>query len=503
MKRVVRRIAVVCCMLFLMCGVTEAAEVGAVKNAYTDSDTVVLFIKDPGKDIDTAYLGSDEARKVVTEETGPVRTIVVLDNSLSINKKYRDDIKAFLIDLVASRNDGDLFTIATFAENITYLVQDSNDYLNIKDQINGIQFADQDTYFNDTLYTVINDVSHYEDIMYTRVIVIADGVDNESLGYTDEELYRAIESAKVPIYTVGCSSKGNEENLKKMFALSRASGGESYLFEEVPGTDILKSIIDDSRVKKVTIIPQEKSCDGKRQSIRVCFGEDYTVTEAVAPFKAAESPAEETTKAEEKKPSDTESEKEYDAEPEQNEHLPLFTLFGSLAVLAGIAAVAAKRRKKKKASETEPKVDISRIGLDSSPSGESGKWSVRTELIGGNSAEEDSSTDIIVDRKSVRLVLQDMGNSSRTFEYPLRDKVIIGKNASKSQIVIDYSKYISGVHCEIISRGDGFYVRDGGCDVVASTNGTYVNGKKAAPELPLPSGSVLKLGNVSFRVTYK
>ena len=46
-------------------------------------------------------------------------------------------------------------------------------------------------------------------------------------------------------------------------------------------------------------------------------------------------------------------------------------------------------------------------------------------------------------------------------------------------------------------------MRDGGGDVIASTNGTFVNDKRVAPELPLPSGSILKLGQVRLKVSYK
>ena len=96
-----------------------------------------------------------------------------------------------------------------------------------------------------------------------------------------------------------------------------------------------------------------------------------------------------------------------------------------------------------------------------------------------------------------------MDNPSRTFEYPLRDKILIGRDSSKCQIVIDYSTYVSGIHCEVASRGGSLFVRDGGGDVIASTNGTFVNDKRAAPELPLPSGSILKLGQVRLKVSYK
>lgn len=58
-----------------------------------------------------------------------------MDNSLSIHERYREAIRDFLEELVAARSDGDTFVIATFAEDVTYLVEESNNYLDIKAKI--------------------------------------------------------------------------------------------------------------------------------------------------------------------------------------------------------------------------------------------------------------------------------------------------------------------------------------------------------------------------------
>ena len=151
MKKIARVISVLCCIAVFMSNFVNAAELASVMNAYTCADSVVLFVKNQGNDIEQIYLGSDEAQNFTTEDVGSVRTVVVLDNSLSINKKYRETIKTFLTDLVAARNNGDTFTIATFAENITYLVEESSDYLNIKSQIDSLQFINQDSYFTNIM----------------------------------------------------------------------------------------------------------------------------------------------------------------------------------------------------------------------------------------------------------------------------------------------------------------------------------------------------------------
>ncbi len=511
MKKIVKILFMLSCMVLLVGNTAIAAELDAVMNGYTCPDSVVLFVKDQGKNIEQVYLGNDEAREFTVEETGSVRTIIVLDNSLSINKKYRETIKTFLADIVASRRDGDTFTIATFAENITYLVQESNDYLEIKRQIDQLEFVNQDSYFVNAMYTVMNDISSYEETKYTRVIVIADGVDNEALGYTDEELYQRLQTVKVPIYAVGC--RGEEENLKKMFALSRSSNGKSYLLDDASGTEIIQELAGDREVLKLRIVPQDKCCDGTNRMVRVSFGEDYCVAELAMPFKAAEEAeetVEETTESVEETMEETQETQTGQTEPQAEKETGDLTgrllmilggIFVILVIIAGVAVIMITKAKKPK--EEKKPIDLSVIG-HSSNTAIVGRRTGDTEILGGaGSRSQGNKTEIIAGHGPMKLFLQDMGDPSRTFEYPLRGKILIGRDSTKCQIVIGYSQYISAVHCEIIVKGSSLSVRDGGGDVIASTNGTFVNEQKAAPELPLPSGAILRLGQVKFKVTYR
>lgn len=517
MKKAARILSILCCMAIMISGIVHAAELGIVMNVYTDMDSIILFVKDQQREITNVYLGSDEAQNFAVENAGSTRTIVVLDNSLSINKKYRETIKTFLTDLVASRKDGDTFTIATFAENITYLAEESNDYLDIKTQIEQLEFTDQDSYFVNTLYTVMNDIGNYQENKYTRVIVIADGVDNEALGYTDEELNRKIQTTQVPVYTIGC--RGEDESLKKMFALSRSSNAKSYLLDDMSESDILQDLAEDSNVVKIRIVPQDKSCDGTKRAVRISFGEDYCTVEASMPFKTA--PAEETerlpqtleapaetqtletqpplTKPSEEVPFTTGETITEEIEP-MGANMILFVLIGIAVVVAAAVIILIVCMKKSKPIKEKSGIDLSGIGHSSNINGAGEN---KTEILNENPENgESDKTAILGANDSLQLSLQDMDDPTRTFSYPVRDKLLIGRDTAKCQIVINYNKYISAIHCEIIMKGNRLYVRDGGGEVIASTNGTFVNGQKAAPELPLPSGAVLKLGQIRFKVTY-
>lgn len=353
----------------------------------------------------------------------------------------------------------------------------------------------------------MSDIGEYEEMQYTRVIVIADGVDNEALGYTDDELYQRIEDTRVPIYTIGCAADGNEENLKKMFSLSRMSNGKDYLLSETSGTDILQDIKNDTQVSKITVVPPEKACDGSQQMVRLTYGEDYAAVAVTMPFQAAAPSASSQVESSVLTSQPEVSEPEVVSEPEElpaessSFALPIPVLIGAFVVLAAAAVVAViVILKKTKVKDGEPSIDISAIGRSNQTMAMGGKSG--TEIL---NRPEDSKgkTAVIMDTHSVKLCLQDVSDSSRTFEYPLRDKVIIGKDPARCQITIDYDKYVSAVHCQVISRGTEYYVQDGAEKQQPSTNGTFVNEQRVSPELPLPSGAVLKLGQVSFRVSYK
>ena len=289
MKKFWQMILTVCCLAVLFAGTAYAAEIQAVMNAYTGADTVTLFVKDQQQQIDQVYIDHTAVQDFTVEDAGPMRTVVMLDNSLSIPQAYREDIKTFLKDLVAARNDGDTFTIATFNEDVVYLTQDDNDYLAIKEKIDAITFANQKSYFTKALYQVLNDIAESGTIQYTRVIVIADGAENEELGYTDDELYQKIRAVQVPIDTIGCSTGDNAENLKKMFSLSRMSNGKDYLIDNTSLPDILQDIIqEENHLVRVDVTPTEAMSDGTVRSVRVNFtGGAYASVEIAMPFWAA------------------------------------------------------------------------------------------------------------------------------------------------------------------------------------------------------------------------
>ena len=91
-----------------------------------------------------------------------------------------------------------------------------------------------------------------------------------------------------------------------------------------------------------------------------------------------------------------------------------------------------------------------------------------------------------------RLVILSEGLTGRSHELKV-ETTTVGRVEDNAFQIPEAS--VSSHHCEIIQRGDDFYVRD-----LNSTNGTFVNGKQVTTEALLRPGGVFRLGTVDLRL---
>ncbi len=91
-----------------------------------------------------------------------------------------------------------------------------------------------------------------------------------------------------------------------------------------------------------------------------------------------------------------------------------------------------------------------------------------------------------------KLVVLSQGLAGLSYELKT-DKITVGRVEDNSFQVSDPS--VSSHHCEILLMGTEVVVRD-----LNSTNGTFINGKQVTGEAPIPSGQILRLGQVEIRV---
>jgi hypothetical protein len=98
---------------------------------------------------------------------------------------------------------------------------------------------------------------------------------------------------------------------------------------------------------------------------------------------------------------------------------------------------------------------------------------------------------------STRLIVLDGGQSGRPpgTSFTVETVTALGRDLDNQVVLVEPT--ISGRHAVVNQREGAWWIED-----LRSTNGTYVNGTRLAPESPaiLRSGDVLQLGTVRLRL---
>lgn len=500
----------VICAFILMGNVAYAA--GEVKVVETNAgeEDITVYVKGNVADaeqvavqIGTAVCDTYEVNRL-SENAVPIQTLVMVDNSLSIPKQDRGKIAEVLQNLISDRLPGEEVSIATFSESIHYLTEYTNDYTVLKAATESIEYLDQETYLTDVLYDVLTDDfigKPFES--FRRILIISDGVDNKSIGYTKEELYALLRDYAIPIYTIGCETGKNNEQLENMFALSRMTTADYFDLAEVESLlDINESLKTDRDILEVKISPAAEMLDGTKKAVKLTFGKEASggsvSSEIEFPQKAGEVVEE---KEPEKSPkptvAPTEQVQEPPIEPEQTQSTKgliwAVILVPFLLVIAAVVAVVLIIRKRNdKKNEFESITTDALQELDNQLYSEANE---KTEII-INDHKSDGHTQLLWDSPATcQVILTDVHSPAKSFQSSIKGSVIIGRRRDLCNLVIDYDKSVSGKHCEIKERNGKFYISDPSW----SSNGTFVNGSRVVSEVEIFSGNVIKLGRLEFK----
>ncbi|MDE7244046.1 MAG: FHA domain-containing protein [Oscillospiraceae bacterium] len=219
------------------------------------------------------------------DETLPMTTWLLLDNSLSIKQPDRERAKELLIDLVSARSSNEAFTLCTFAEHLNPILTESQDYSELKQAIEHIQHYDQETYLTDCLDELLALETERTDARYVRIVVISDGVDNNPGGITRAELEKELEKYNLPVYSVGCT--GNAQELKEMYAISRQTGAGYWALSEAENYDITHAMSNEEIPMRITVPIPASLCDGTTKGVQMTFADGTVLqTQLDMPFGA-------------------------------------------------------------------------------------------------------------------------------------------------------------------------------------------------------------------------
>ena len=92
------------------------------------------------------------------------------------------------------------------------------------------------------------------------------------------------------------------------------------------------------------------------------------------------------------------------------------------------------------------------------------------------------------------LVVEDSDILAPNTEFQVDGETTSIGRSGASDIVLKSDDYVSGQHARLTRHGGLLYVEDAG-----STNGTFVNDRKAVGATPLSSGDRVRVGSTTFR----
>ncbi len=558
MKKRTKFVAGLACLLsFLVTGVSAmATNETAVVEHVTAGQEIALYVKGAPESWDeiTCQVGTNAATVESTQKVSgtaeSVRTLVLWDNSLSVMKKYGEDIKSILIDVVANRAPNEKFAIATIDEAVTLVADYTDDYTVLKQTIEAIEGENKDAYIIENVYEAVLSLNAVGDCGYKRIILISDGMDATEIGYSKEELNTLLSQTPYPIYTIGVLSKDRQQELQDMFALSRTTYADYFYLNEIEDAmEVVRGFSTDYGLLQVKISVPAELRDGSTQNsqLTIAGGSDSYVATSLVTLPFAESEGGETVPEETAgttEPAVTEEEPSDDRETSAGAEEPSIAgipfkwiLIGGGALLVVIVivvipVVSGKKKKKSASGNDYARLDqqIRNERSGSAPQPQAAhpirpvqarpapaqpvqparvqpvqvppvQTAQKTQMINtGSAPQAGRETNFLFSGAAApahRVVLTNVQDAVKSYQCGMADKIVIGRDPAGCSLVLEDSA-VSGRHCEIGLSGTTFYVKD-----LGSSNGTFINGCRINPNVmtEIRTGCTMKLGRIDYRVT--
>lgn len=505
-------IGMICCWLCSICIVCAATE--QILCTKTHNEHINVFVNNYKEDYSNAkiQIGTEEVDnfEILTSKDGEVevKTMILVDNSNSCLGANKEAICEILDGIIMNADENEEFRIGTFSKHIDWCSDGFfTDKAVLKVLLKDIEVSNQETFLSDCLYELVMEMEKSTTDCYERIIVVTDGADNKSIGYTNTEMLSLLEKSSVPVYAIG--TPGDNAALETLFSFSRGSSADYYLIgDSKSGEEIANEVEAAADITCFRIYPNDNLLDGSKKSIKVSLGGQSLTTEAIMPFldngtnvKQNENVSNSEENAEETLVSSEEGNVAESNEDNQKT-TNVQSIFGKKQLLVGgvslvgIVLIAVGIIFVKKKGNGNSKVKSKK---DNEPSNDTVLVEPTVSLCEETNETVsffDGTTEIqdMFDTKYL-LRMRDKDSLEHEFEHRFDEKVTIGRNTS-GDILISYDSSISNPHCEIGQNEDGFYVRD-----LESLNGTKLNGKKISTDpTAINEGDELKLGRIKLEI---
>lgn len=527
--RICRRVSIFFIMTCVLVGIFPLrANAGdaAIKSTLVKDGSIYIYIQgaseispeDVSVQIGNSACEPEQLSLITPEEMETsMRTVILLDNSQSISESYHASIREILSGYIYGSPENEEIRIGTMSDTVSYLCEYTNNREELAQIVEGLSYQNQSTYLNDILYEVITGLNTENTGIYTKLIVIADGADEQTIGYTSAEVNRLIEKSPYPVYAVGTKEKNNTAGLETLFSYSRTAASEYFLLDgNTAGSAVIAGLSADRDYICIRIAPDEALMDGSNKNILIKLstedGEIQLTASADMPFgdgnvhgaeetedaeasgsgeEQPETLTEEESAGNEETPPQEQQEQEEPQEQKEGNRMPIIWI--AVIVLAAAAAgavifICGRRKKKGKMEAAQPQPERTEIMREQDTE--------RTMIMSDDDSTEimgmgDDDASAFITEKYI--CLQCTEQRERTYRVPIRDVVRIGR--TEGDIRIGDDRKVSRLHCEIALRGNMLYIKD-----VGSSNGTYYQDRQIYEETYLGQGDEIKIGSFHYIV---
>ena len=515
----------------------EAADENATSEAVvvssrTAKDAVYIYIKGvedivSGTTVQVGNTLCENIQVAKVDSMGmPVKTTILFDNSQSISKRWGNQAKELLTSLIDSHMEGEEFRLATFADGLNVISDFSSDYETLKSQVDGIEFLNQDSYLSDILYELLAECDNNNEANYTRFIIVTDGADDNDIKYTQSELSEMMKDSGVVIHTVGVKTSNNNTLLETLFSYARFSGGIYSTADSGTEVESLKNMItQDCSMFCLRLAPDTSIMDGSRKEAKLTIqtpnGEKILTTSLKMPFadiNDTQSVATDEESIESNYTSESETPELPTIELEESGEVAetkgevvgsitaiIIVVVFVIGVVVFAVAIVARGKKKSKMNAVVIGTE-NNLGNSQMPSAEQPHNSLEHPTqSAGHTVRLGVGEEVATGGHTMRLQgelaarqtyvgITDINNPQRNYKVPIDSNIIIGRE--EGEIILGFDATVSYRHCQIIKKGNLFYVRD-----LNSSNGTFYENERVYNEMPIMSGGILKLGSYKYKIT--
>lgn len=503
---------------------SSAASTTTVTQSWADEKEVYLFVDGIYEDIVqiNGYIGSqiipDIKWEWVRESETEIKTLILMDTSLSVKSEIKEHFKEMLRALAENKLPNESIAIATYGKTPKYLCDYQSDTEALLQVIDSINYQKQNSFLYQSIYDIVTDFNELNDRCLKRIVIFSDGDDTNSEGVSKTEVLTLLDKTSYPVYAVGCAKETNADSLKDFFALSRITGAKSLKFgletaeEEVES--FFASIGDYQRIR---IVPPTSVMDGGMKNIAleiVTISDVYQVSADVRVGRVVttepdvedvEEPVEEPSDVSREEPED-EPEAVATKAPEAEEpetvtenkssdsFVKLIAIVVLILAVAGLVIYFVLKRGSGKKTEDGPIAPQAGQSMAAQP-----VVPIVPQEASSSSAYMGSSCVQEAEYHGLEVILEDTVSkrnvSIRLSDYAEGRFIAIGRNREKCDVTIDYDGGISQLHCVMYMSGNSIFVED--CQ---STNHTYLNGNQIVEAESIAEDDVLTLGKVKFIV---